>query len=135
MIRIVIARAPSPRAPLRKTLCRILCERCGNVPTFGIPCSPYGPICPRCPYLKKARNQLFRRPLGNSSTVEQRTLTPSILVRIQVPQPQSPIAACCTVGRPHNIKNQTSQRLSYFKPLPVPKTLTTDSQRTERTAL
>src|SRR5690606_4209095 len=33
-----------------------------------------------------------RRPfpaLGNSSTVEQRTLTPSILVRIQVPQPGS----------------------------------------------
>ena len=28
--------------------------------------------------------------LGNSSTVEQRTLTPSILVRIQVPQPNSP---------------------------------------------
>lgn len=27
--------------------------------------------------------------LGNSSTVEQRTLTPSILVRIQVPQPTS----------------------------------------------
>jgi len=29
----------------------------------------------------------FRRPLGDSSTVELRTLTPSILVRIQVPQP------------------------------------------------
>lgn len=28
--------------------------------------------------------------LGNSSTVEQRTLTPSILVRIQVPQPILP---------------------------------------------
>ena len=28
-------------------------------------------------------------PVGDSSTVEQRTLTPSILVRIQVPQPQN----------------------------------------------
>ena len=37
------------------------------------------------------------------------------------------IAACCTVGRPHNITNQTSERFAYFKPLPVPKTLTTDS--------
>ena len=36
-------------------------------------------------------------------------------------------AACCTVGKPHNITNQTSQRLSYFKPLPVSKTLTTDT--------
>jgi hypothetical protein len=34
-----------------------------------------------------ARKRAFRRPLGDSSTVEQRTLTPSILVRIQVPQP------------------------------------------------
>ena len=36
-------------------------------------------------------NHLPRQPatglLGNSSMVEQRTLTPSILVRIQVPQP------------------------------------------------
>src|SRR6202023_2345980 len=48
---------------------------------------------------------------------------------------QSPIAACCTVGRPHNIKNQTSQRLSYFKPLPVPKTLTTDSPKTSLVAI
>jgi hypothetical protein len=45
---------------------------------------------------------------------------------------QSPIAACCTVGRPHNIKNQTSQRFSYFKPLPVPKTLTTDTHHLRR---
>jgi hypothetical protein len=30
---------------------------------------------------------LRRKPLGDSSTVEQRTLTPLILVRIQVPQP------------------------------------------------
>ena len=29
-------------------------------------------------------------PLGDSSTVEQRTLTPLILVRIQVPQPRFP---------------------------------------------
>ena len=28
--------------------------------------------------------------LGDSSTVEQRTLTPLILVRIQVPQPKNP---------------------------------------------
>src|SRR3984893_17199408 len=34
---------------------------------------------------------------------------------------QSPLAA-------HNITNQRSQRLSYFKPLFVPKTLTTDSR-------
>jgi hypothetical protein len=40
------------------------------------------------------------------------------------------IAACCTVGKPHNITNQRSQRLSYFKPLPVPKTLTTDTGST-----
>jgi hypothetical protein len=33
---------------------------------------------------------------------------------------------CCTASRQHNITNQTSQRFSYFKPLPVPKTLTTD---------
>ena len=32
-------------------------------------------------------NFAFHR-VGDSSTVEQRTLTPSILVRIQVPQPQ-----------------------------------------------
>jgi transposase InsO family protein len=36
------------------------------------------------------------------------------------------------IGRPHNITNQTSQRLSYFKPLPVPKTLTTDSAQLPR---
>ena len=29
----------------------------------------------------------FDEPVGGSSTVEQQTLTPSILVRIQVPQP------------------------------------------------
>src|SRR3984957_3772980 len=40
----------------------------------------------------RARRRAFRRPLGDSSTVEQRTLTPSILVRIQVPQPLDLIA-------------------------------------------
>src|ERR1700730_17111244 len=45
---------------------------------------------------------------------------------------QSPIAACCTVGKPHNMTNQRSQRLSYFKPPPVPKTLTTDSRLRRR---
>src|SRR5262249_60348601 len=35
--------------------------------------------------------------LGDSSTVEQRTLTPLILVRIQVPQP---LSARCDDGRP-----------------------------------
>jgi hypothetical protein len=34
-------------------------------------------------------NFAFHR-VGDSSTVEQRTLTPSILVRIQVPQPCTP---------------------------------------------
>jgi hypothetical protein len=34
----------------------------------------------------RAKTQPWR-PLGDSSTVELRTLTPSILVRIQVPQP------------------------------------------------
>ena len=33
--------------------------------------------------------------LGDSSTVEQRTLTPSILVRIQVPQPKSRATVSC----------------------------------------
>ncbi len=35
------------------------------------------------------RARLARRRLGDSSTVEQRTLTPLILVRIQVPQPRN----------------------------------------------
>jgi hypothetical protein len=39
---------------------------------------------------------------------------------------EPPLAA--PSARPHNITNQTSQRLSYFKPLPVSKTLTTDWQ-------
>jgi hypothetical protein len=34
-----------------------------------------------------AKTRASKRALGDSSTVEQRTLTPSILVRIQVPQP------------------------------------------------
>lgn len=39
--------------------------------------------------------------LGNSLTVEQRTLTPSVLVRIQVPQPTSrPLENCQTLGKP-----------------------------------
>jgi hypothetical protein len=50
------------------------------------------------------------------------------LSRIDLPNDrQLPIAACYTNGKPHNIINQTSQRLSYFKPPYVPKTLTTDS--------
>jgi hypothetical protein len=35
----------------------------------------------------RVKPPFFVGPLGDSSTVEQRTLTPSILVRIQVPQP------------------------------------------------
>ena len=45
---------------------------------------------------------------------------------------QSPIAACCTVGKSHNITNQTSQRLPYFTLQPVPKTLTTDNRSPTR---
>ena len=42
--------------------------------------------------LLSSPRQRRRRLLGDSSTVEQRTLTPLILVRIQVPQPISPRA-------------------------------------------
>lgn len=40
-------------------------------------------------YKRRTPAEPLHRPLllGNSSMVEQRTLTPSILVRIQVPQP------------------------------------------------
>jgi hypothetical protein len=38
-------------------------------------------------HARMAKTRASKRPLGDSSTVEQRTLTPSILVRIQVPQP------------------------------------------------
>ena len=46
----------------------------------------------------------------------------------------SPIAACATTRRPHNITSQTSQSLSYFKPQGVPKTLTTDTPIVETEA-
>ena len=52
----------------------------------------------------------------------------SLIERERSNDKQSPIATCCTVGRPHNIGNHTSE-LSYFKSLPVPKTLTTDTPR------
>ena len=47
----------------------------------------------QCPRRTLHRPAPYRRALpgpllGNSSTVEQRTLTPSILVRLQVPQPK-----------------------------------------------
>ena len=46
------------------------------------------PVAMRGPRrLRARRRRPLPRPLGNSSTVELRTLTPSILVRIQVPQP------------------------------------------------
>ena len=43
--------------------------------------------------------------LGDSSTVEQRTLTPLILVRIQVPQPKNPQIP---------IKLNASRRRAYY---------------------
>ena len=48
------------------------------------------PLClmkPRAATQPAARAASQQALLGNSSMVEQRTLTPSILVRIQVPQP------------------------------------------------
>ena len=33
---------------------------------------------------------------------------------LQTTLTQSPTAACCIVGKSHNITNQTSQRLSYL---------------------
>jgi hypothetical protein len=48
--------------------------------------------------------------------------------------PRSRPSACCTVGKSHKFTNQRSQRLSYFKPPPVPKTLTTDTGRITRRA-
>ena len=39
------------------------------------------------PAYRAGHRRRRRIPVGDSSTVEQRTLTPLILVRIQVPQP------------------------------------------------
>jgi hypothetical protein len=51
-------------------------------------------ICNAPPFVYKPASQAPATPepamLGNSSTVERRTLTPLILVRIQVPQPILP---------------------------------------------
>ena len=48
------------------------------------PCIVYADPAPGDPSPRQLVNSL----LGNSSMVELRTLTPSILVRIQVPQPK-----------------------------------------------
>lgn len=52
---------------------------------------PEKTICISPPFVYKPASQAPAKPvsplLGNSSTVERRTLTPLILVRIQVPQP------------------------------------------------
>lgn len=42
--------------------------------------------------------------LGDSLTVEQRTLTPLVLVRIQVPQPNSSISKTALAGFPYRIR-------------------------------
>ena len=56
-----------------------------------------------------------RTPLGNSLTVEQRTLTPSVLVRIQVPQPSFPIGTVsAALGRANfpNVSRVVATRAS-----------------------
>jgi hypothetical protein len=50
--------------------------------------------------------------LGDSSTVEQRTLTPSILVRIQVPQPN--LAFCRFDALAHLSKRVGSRRFRKY---------------------
>lgn len=79
---MLIRPAPSPdchsqQKPLRKTLPQPLAISPGIV---------YADPAPGDPSPAPAGHGL----LGNSSMVELRTLTPSILVRIQVPQPNSP---------------------------------------------
>ncbi len=53
-----------------------------------------------CPALSRQRPAAGRAfsPLGDSSTVEQRTLTPLILVRIQVPQPANSLISFVSHG-------------------------------------
>lgn len=66
------------------------------------------PIIPTPPTRRVANP----RPLGDSSTVEQRTLTPLILVRIQVPQPSFPVsvARCATVRcRPDRVHRERAR--------------------------
>ena len=77
--------------------------------------------CPKVPYRFWSLSQFFLHSFAASA------MSALFRSRERITQKTIAIAACCTVGKPHNITNQTSQRLSYFKPLPVSKTLTTDT--------
>lgn len=52
--------------------------------------------------------------LGNSSTVERRTLTPLILVRIQVPQPLSLLNKISRLGKKSKTLSVTALRILHI---------------------
>src|SRR5271157_124236 len=77
------------------------------------------------------RNRAFGgRPTKDSGSTENPPLSGSVPVVVGRPLMSAAVRAsspaCYTVGKPHNIANQTTQRFSYFKPPAVPITLTTD---------
>jgi hypothetical protein len=90
----------------KQAIVRFRWADCNSAPAFSQTVFPakFAPPTPCLKFIKKnsfqlfaCGNLLFISPfhqtatpplLGNSSTVERRTLTPLILVRIQVPQPK-----------------------------------------------